>query len=403
MRKYLKGYYLPAMLGSSIEYYDIALYGYMAPVLIQVFFPHFDKITAYFFYFLFEFLAAIFQLAGASFFGSIGDKYGRKPAMYKSVLGISCVTFLMCMLPTYSQIGILATIIFMIMRALQSFFLGGEYNGGAIYLMEHEADDTKHSVISGLYCAFTVSGIILASIIAFICNKMGPEYFRIAYALSFLLAITTYKMRLSLKETPEYTKRNEDTSNFLPLGKLLVMRIIIASLFFGILYGFPTRIFNALLPIAVGVNGDQIMLLNTLSLILYAVLLILAGLLANKYSAKRVMKSAAVLVCIVSYPLMMLIQSGYLLYIVAAKILFTILTAIFIGPFHSWAQSMSNAHTRYKSISISYAIGKCFSTISLACSFLIYDHFQNITVLGVVLSLIAIITVRIFYETSTQK
>jgi MHS family proline/betaine transporter-like MFS transporter len=403
MRKYLKGFYLPAMLGASIEYYDIALYGYMAPILIQVFFPYLDKTTAYFLYFLFEFFAAIFQLAGANFFGFIGDKHGRKPAMYSSIFGMSCVTFLMCMLPTYNQIGILATILFMMMRGLQSFFLGGEYNGGAIYLMEHERDNTKHSIISGLYCAFTVSGIIVASMIAFMCNKMGPEYFRIAYAISFLFAIVTYKMRLSLKETPAYTKHNKDISDTNAPKKIFILKIIIASLFFGALYGLPTRIFNALLPIAIGINSDQIMLLNTSCLILYMGLLVLAGLLANRYGATQVMRSAAITVCITSYPLMIMIQSGYWIYIIAAKIIFTILTATFIGPFHSWAQSMSNAYTRYKSISISYALGKCFSTILLACSFLIYDYIKNIAVLGIILSFIAIITTKIFYEISTKK
>ncbi len=403
MLRYVKGFYLPAMLGASIEYYDIALYGYMAPVLVQVFFPYLDKTTAYFLYFLFEFFAAIFQLAGANFFGFIGDKHGRKPAMYSSMLGMSCITFLMCMLPTYGQIGISATILFMIMRGLQSFFLGGEYNGGAIYLMEHENNHTKHDLISGLYCAFTVSGIVVASIIAFICNKMGSEYFRIAYAISFLLAFATYKMRLSLKETPAYTKYSKDISNTNTPKKIFILKIVIASLFFGALYGLPTRILNALLPIAIGINSDQIMLLNTSCLILYMGLLILAGLSANKYGTKRVMKLAVIAVCILSYPLMMLIQTGYWVHIILAKIIFTILTATFIGPFHSWAQSMSNIHTRYKSISISYAIGKCFSTILLAFSFLIYDHFKNITVLGIILSFIAIVTTRIFYETSTQK
>jgi len=38
---------------------------------------------------------------------------------------------------------------------------------------------------------------------------------------------------------------------------------MVASLFFGVLYGFPTRIFNALLPIAIEIHSDQIMLLNT--------------------------------------------------------------------------------------------------------------------------------------------
>jgi MFS family permease len=107
--------------------------------------------------------------------------------------------------------------------------------------------------------------------------------------------------------------------------------------------------------------------------------LILAGLLAQRYGAQRVMKVAAVAVCITCYPLMVLIQSADWMHIVIAKIIFTILTAAFIGPFHSWAQSISNTHNRYKNISISYAMGKCFSTILLACSFLIYNHFKNIT------------------------
>lgn len=402
MRKYFKSFYLPAMLGAGIEYYDIALYGYMAPVLVQVFFPHLDKTTAYFLYFLFEFFAALCQLAGANFFGAIGDKYGRKPAMYSSILGISCATFAICILPTYTQIGITATLLFMGMRTLQSFFLGGEYNGGAIYCLEHEENSKKHSLISGLYCAFTVSGILLASTVAAVCNYMGPKYFRIAYAVSFILALLVYKIRGSLKETPAYLKRNQEISNTAPLKQKPILAIIIASLFFGIIYGLPTRILNALLPMAIeGIKSSQIMLLNTCSLILYMGLLVLVGLLSEKYSTTSIMRFAALIVCVVSWPLMTLVQSGFWIYIISAKIIFTILTAAFIGSFHSWAQQLSPPNTRYKSISTSYAIGKCCSTILLACSFLVYDHFKNIAILGGILSLIAFITVRVL--TSTKK
>ena len=403
MRKYFKGFYLPAMLGAGIEYYDIALYGYMAPVLIQVFLPHLDKTTAYFLYFIFEFFAAIFQLTGAGVFGYIGDKYGRKPAMYGSMMGISCVTFFMCLLPSYTQVGLLATLLFMLMRALQCFFLGGEYNGGAIYLLEHEADRAKHNLISGLYCAFTVSGIVLASIVALVCNKMGPEYFRIAYAVSFLLALITYKMRSALKETPIYQIQKQEASPSYSIGKIVIFRIMISALFFGVLYGFPTRILNALLPIAIGVSSEHIMLLNTSSLILYMGLLIWAGLLANRHGPNNVMRLAAIIVCVASYPLMMLIQSGYWGYIILAKIIFTVLIALFMGPFHSWAQAISSSHNRYKSISVSYALGKIFSTGLLAGSFLVYDFFKSIAVLGVILSFIAFITVGVFYDRSNKK
>lgn len=391
------------MLGASIEHYDVALYGYMAPVLVQVFLPHLDRTTAYFFYFLFEFFAALCQCVGASFFGNIGDKYGRKPAMYASMLGTSCVTFIICLLPTYQQVGISAALLFMLMRASQSFFLGGEYNGGAIYCLEHEKDSKKHGLISGLYCAFTVSGIVVASIVAVICNKMGPEYFRVAYAVSFLLALWTYKIRTSLKETPAYLKYDKEISPARPLKRTIVFAIVVATLFFGMISGLPTRILNVLLPVAIGINSNHIMILNTATLILYIGLLILAGVLSDKYSAKVVMRTAAIVTGILAYPLMMLIQSGAWLAIISAKIVFAILTAAFMGPFHRWAQQSSPLPTRYRNISMSYAIGKCFSTVLLACSFLIYEHYRNMVVLGMILSFIAIVTGGIFYEKPIQK
>ncbi|MFN7038650.1 MAG: MFS transporter [Alphaproteobacteria bacterium] len=403
MRKYFKNNYLPAMLGATIEYYDIALYGYMAPILIKVFFPDLDKTLAYFLYFLFEFFASLSQLAGAYFFGVIGDKYGRKPAMYSSMIGISFSTFITCILPTYTQIGIFATILFIFIRALQCFFLGGEYNGGAIYCLEHEENTKKHGVISGLYCAFTASGIILASLVAALCNHMGKEYFRIAYALSFVLALLIYKLRSNLKETSAYLRvnRNQQDTKFLKVRPIL--SIIIASLFFGIIYGLPTRIFNALLPIATNIESNQIIILNIFSLVFYTGLLLFSGLLADKYGAEKIMRFAAILVSILSYPLMKLIQSGSITYIIIAKIVFTFLTAVFIGPFHSFAQSLSLSGSRYRNISVSYTIGKCFSSILLASSFLIYDHFKNITILGLILSIIAIITTRIIHEIPAKK
>ena len=103
MKQYLNKLYLPAFCGASIEYYDIALYGYLAPVLTKVFFPHLPKLTAYFFYFFFEFIAHLFQILGARYYGIIGDSKGRKQALYKSMIGTSAITFVIGFLPTYEN------------------------------------------------------------------------------------------------------------------------------------------------------------------------------------------------------------------------------------------------------------------------------------------------------------
>lgn len=388
------------MLGAGIEYYDIALYGFMAPVLVNVFLPHLDKTTAYFYYFLFEFFAAICQYMGAKFFGKIGDKNGRKTAMYRAVLGTSIATFLICIVPTYETCGILATILFMSLRALQSFFLGGEFNGGAIYLLEHEKNSKKHGLISGLYCAFTVLGIVFASLVATLCNKFGNEYFRFAYAISFFLALITYRMRMNMKETPEYLK-NSSTKTLFKKSSFLSIAVII--LFFGVLYGMPTRIMNALLPMTGKIDSNQLMIINTIFLTFYMLLLILFGALSDKFSPVKILKSSVYSACLLAYPLMLLIESGSILNIILAKAGFALLAASCIGPFHAWAQQLYPTSHRYQRISEANAVGKCLSTIVLAFCVKIFDEYHSFTSLGFVLTTISLITIIIFYENPFKR
>lgn len=404
MIKYLKSLYLPAMLGAAIEYYDIALYGFLAPVLVPVFLPHLQKTTAYFVYFAFEFFAALCQLLGARYYGKMGDRHGRKQAMYRAMLGTSCATCAIAILPTYQMAGSLAVILFACARAAQSFFLGGEYNGGAIYCLEHEQDRRTHSLISGLYCALTVVGIITASIVATAVHALGASYFRLAYAISFLLALGTYRIRCHIRETPEYCGINSNPSpaSFTtPSVHYGFFSIAIGSLFFGMIYGIPTRLFNVLLPLAIGIDSHQIMILNSVFLVVYMLLLVAFGVIACHCGAVRVMAIATVGTIILTYPLMLLIETNSFLALIIAKTLFAALTAGFIAPFHTWAQSFFQANVRYQHISTAYSGGKCCSTLLLAASILLYERTQSIASIGAILIITALfITRRLFHAKS---
>ena len=76
MKKYLSKTYFPGMLGRGIEYYDLALYAYMAPTYTDLF--SFLDTTPHFACFLFEFIAVIFQFLRAKLFGSLVINMGRK-------------------------------------------------------------------------------------------------------------------------------------------------------------------------------------------------------------------------------------------------------------------------------------------------------------------------------------
>lgn len=395
-----KKYYLPGMLGSAIESYDVALYGCMAPVLVKVFLPQIQKTHAYFFYFLFEFFATLCQLGGARFFGRMGDLLGRKKTMYRTIIGTSFATFAVSILPTYEHIGITATVLFAMTRAMQSFFLGGEYNGGAIYCLEHEVNHKKHGLVSGLYCAFIVSGIFLANFVATLTSYYGHTYFRIAYGVSFLLAVFTCCLRRKFIETPEYSKacqvipavsidiKNEMRYRFIAL--------VIASLFFGALYGLPSRIFGALLPLVTNITNTQIMAIHSSFLILYALLLIAFGILSDKIGHRKAMNISVIATILATYPLTSLIQTKTLIVIVFVKAIFIILAAAFIGPFHAWAQELFVTRSRYNKVSTAFTLGKCCSTLILAISVPLFECCGSLKGPGIVLILCASIAAYVF-------
>ncbi|MEK6734455.1 MAG: MFS transporter [Pseudomonadota bacterium] len=390
MKKYLSKAYRPAMVGTAIEYYDIALYGYMAPILVQVFLPFIDKLTAYFYYFAFEVFAAICQISGSYFFGKIGDKRGRKKAMYYSMIGTSFITFFISIIPTYANIGIYAAILFAICRATQSFFLGGEYNGGAIYCLEHENNDNKHGLVSGIYGSLTVFGVLVASVVATIIMHFGKEYFRFAYALSFIFAILTYYLRKQTIETPEYLAAKKQQNKIIKFNWKIFFTIAIVSLFSGVLYGLPSRIFNVILPIATNISTETIMIINSASIVLFMILLIIFGYFGDLLKPVNLIRKTAFMVSLLVIPTIAIINIKTLVAIIIAKVIFITLSASLIGPFHAWTQSISNVHNRYVQVSTAYSLGKLGAIMTLPVTILIFEKFDSLYLSSLILAIIAL-------------
>lgn len=392
MRKYFNKTYLPAMIGTAIEYYDVSLYGYMAPVLIQVFLPNFDKLSAYFYYFAFEIFAALCQITGAYFFGRIGDREGRRKAMYYSMIGTSFITFAIATIPTYGDVGIYAVLLFAVCRAAQSFFLGGEYNGGAIYCLEHEKNTAKHSLISGIYGALTVIGVLIAAFTATSIMYFGKEYFRLAYVLSLIFAVLTYYLRRNMQETPEYLAMKNSTPKVTSNFKISVFfSISLASILCGVLYGFPTRIFNVIIPIATDISTVSIMVINCIMLIIYAFLLLYIGWISQKINPVMAMKRGVILVILLVIPAIMLIETKYIVAIILAKLIFTILSAFLIAPLHAWTQDISETHNRYRQVSIAYSVGKMGALLILPITILLFEKYNSLFVPSVIIIILALI------------
>jgi MFS family permease len=147
---------------------------------------------------------------GALFFGRIGDLVGRKYAFLVTLVIMGGATFIIGLLPTYAQIGVLAPIILVLLRLLQGLALGGEYGGAAVYISEQVPDSRRGFYTSFIQTTATLGLFISLIVILIVQRSLSPEAFqawgwRIPFLASiFLVAISLY-IRLRLQETPLFS------------------------------------------------------------------------------------------------------------------------------------------------------------------------------------------------------
>src|SRR5437870_6043588 len=206
-------------LGTMIEWYDFYIFGSLAAVMSALLFPGKDPtwdLIKTWALFATGFLVRPF---GAIVFGRIGDLIGRKYAFLVTLTVMGLSTFLIGLLPTYAQIGVLAPIILLVLRLLQGLALGGEYGGAAVYVAEHVPDNKRGYYTSFIQITATLGLFVSLGVILAVKGLMSDAAFkawgwRIPFLLSIFLVAMSLYIRLKLKESPLYAslKRQGKTS-----------------------------------------------------------------------------------------------------------------------------------------------------------------------------------------------
>ena len=70
--------------------------------------------------------AFVMRISGGLLFGYIGDKFGRKNALFLSILLMSIATTLVGCLPTFALVGFAAPILLFLVRLCQGLSVGGQ-------------------------------------------------------------------------------------------------------------------------------------------------------------------------------------------------------------------------------------------------------------------------------------
>jgi MFS family permease len=199
-----------AATGTLLEWYDLFLAIILAKTLSNQLFPGGE--STYFLETLAIVGASFFvRPIGSLFFGSMGDRQGRKKSFLLSLLLMGGATFLIGLLPTFSQIGWFAPIGLLALRLVQGFALSGEYSGAIIYVSENAPAD-KRGYYTGFIQATVPVGLVLSLLVVIgIQSFMSAESFntwgwRIPFLASAILVFFAYFMRRKMEETPIFTQ-----------------------------------------------------------------------------------------------------------------------------------------------------------------------------------------------------
>jgi len=151
-------------LGWSLDGYDLVLMLLVIPSVSQLFFPSDDPTLSLLATFATYVITLIMRPVGGAFFGSFGDRHGRKKAMIITIMGFSIATFATGLLPTWQMAGFLAPALLILLRFAQGLFAGGEWASGAVITME-SAPRSARGLLSGFVQSGFTLGFLIASIV----------------------------------------------------------------------------------------------------------------------------------------------------------------------------------------------------------------------------------------------
>jgi MHS family proline/betaine transporter-like MFS transporter len=198
-------------VGTLIEWYDFYIFGSLATILSEQFFPKSNPTTAILATLAFFAAGFVVRPFGALVFGRLGDLIGRKYTFLMTLVLMGGSTFAIGLVPSYSSIGLFAPLLVLILRLIQGLALGGEYGGAATYVAEHAPVGQRGFYTSFIQTTATLGLFVSIGVILATRQYVGVEAFadwgwRIPFLLSALLVVVSIFIRMRMDESPLFTK-----------------------------------------------------------------------------------------------------------------------------------------------------------------------------------------------------
>lgn len=357
-------------VGTLIEYYDFAVYGFLAVIIAPLFFPSASPGVSILTTLAVFGVAYVARPLGGIFFGRLGDRKGRRSALVATVVCMGIACGVVGMLPTHAVAGVLAPTLLVIIRLAQGFSAGGEVGGAATYIAETAPPKRR-----GFFGSFTPVGSTLgfavaAAVVGLVALLTSDEQmeswgWRIPFLLALPLALACLLVRLKLEDTPEFEEMAEkqeiakspllDVIRDNPKSVLKVIGIAIAmngSGYIGLTY-FSVYLINDL-----GFSKDSVYWTSAIAIALACATFPLSGMLTDRFGRKPVLLFGYVAFIVIAFPAFMILGATASI-VVVGLVYFVYMTlngVVQVPAFPLFTELFPRA-TRYTGVALGFNIG----------------------------------------------
>jgi metabolite-proton symporter len=362
-----------SLVGTTLEFYDHFIYGAAAALVFpKLFFPQSEPLMATLLSFASYGVAFVARPLGAAIFGHYGDKLGRKSILFITLLMMGLATFLMGLLPTFAQVGILAPILLVVLRIVQGLALGGEWGGAAIMVNELDPEGKRRGLLGAVVQIAAPIGLLLANgVFALITWMVSEEAFlswgwRVPFLLSAGLVGVGLYIRLNVRESALFENEGAVHESRAPIKEVLRdYKPQLAIAFFArlggdiafyvftlfLLYYVPTKLG---MPRSVALNA---VLFGAIAQILF---IPLAGWLADRWGRRPTLIIGGLGGAVWAFVFAHMVQSGDATAIMAASFFGMVLVSFMFSPLASFLPELFATRVRMTGASLGFQFAGVF-------------------------------------------